>query len=153
MDHASTPPHREEDCCDDECRWHGDPARADTAASFAPIALKSQHGNLPFTGVDLIVQTARADAATARTGQPFLLQADRTLYIVASEPNGWVVADLTFDPECCVFTEQSRARFDWPREAFGRLLSRIYLTSAVDDSAFDEIAESFERWLARQFVA
>ncbi len=118
----------------------------------APVVLNNAAGSVPSMGFDLVIQAARADAAVVRSGHPFLLQCDRTLYIVASEPNGWVVAELTFDPESCVFIEHARARFDWPREAFGRLLSRVYVASSIESGTYDAIATSFERWLATQFV-
>jgi hypothetical protein len=121
------------------------------AGGSTPVALGDR--TRAAIGIDLVIQAARADAATVRSGHPFLLQCDRTLFIVASEPSNWVVAELTFDPGSCVFIEQSRAHFDWPREAFGRLLSRVYIAGAVDNETYDTIAASFERWLATQFVA
>ena len=154
MEHAGPPHHNEEDCCDANCQWHGQNATVGPLMSgTAPVALDDRDRDRAAVGFDLVVQAARADAANVRAGHPFLLQCDRTLFIVASEPNSWVVAELTFDPGSCVFIEQSRAQFDWPREAFGRLLSRVYLAGSVDTEAYDAISASFERWLATQFVS
>jgi hypothetical protein len=152
MEHAGTPHHSKEDCRDDDCQWHGPNSPVgNVTGGTAPVALDDR--DHPAIGLDFVIQAARADAAAVRAGHPFLLHCDRTLFIVASEPNGWVVAELAFDPGACVFIERSRAQFAWPREAFGRLLSRVYIAGAVDTATYDTISASFERWLANQFVA
>lgn len=147
MDHANAPTHREEDCRDDDCRWHGHDAELRRS-----LAGSTTLETTPAQGFDLVLQVARADAASMSASHPYLLQSGRTLFIVASEPTGWVVAELTFDPGSCVFVEQSRARFDWPREAFGRLLSRVCVASDIDHETRDAIASGFERWLVLQFA-
>ncbi len=100
---------------------------------------------------NLPIQTARADAATLTDSLPFVLQAGQILYLVAEEASDWVVAELRFDPVSCTFAEERRARFQWPREAFGRLLSRTIVGNVEPDEA-NRVADAFTRWLASQFV-
>ena len=101
---------------------------------------------------NLPVQTARADAATPKDSLPFVLQAGQILFLVAEEASDWVVAELRFDSVSCIFAEERRARFQWPREAFGRLLSRTIVGGNVDPDEANRIADAFTRWLASQFV-
>ncbi len=73
--------------------------------------------------------------------------------MVAEESSGWIVAELRFDSAACAFTEDRRARYQWPREAFGRLLSRVVTGDEIDHDEVYRISDGFSRWLASQFVA
>jgi hypothetical protein len=75
------------------------------------------------------------------------------LFMVAEEGTDWVVAELRFDSESCTFTEVHTSRFHWPREAFGRLLSRAVVGEEIDNVAADRVTDAFSRWVAAQFVA
>lgn len=152
---AGTPPHREDECSDCTCRRDDAGARPRASANgrLAPTVLSDDCPNQRDARVDRSMQAARADAARHRDSLPFVLQSGRSLLIVAGEELGWVVAELTFDPAACIFIEQSRAQFQWPREAFGRLLSRVYLADDQADEAIDRVTDAFQRWLALQFIA
>jgi hypothetical protein len=152
---AGTPPHREDECCDCDCRWHGARARSigSSRGHLVAAALRDERPDDHGLSVDVTMQVARADVARRRDCLPFVLQSGRSLHIVAEEETGWVVAELIFDPEACIFIEQSRARFQWPREAFGRLLSKVYLASDAEDDSIDRVTDDFQSWLALQFVA
>ena len=118
-----------------------DQSRKRTEASH----LGEQAPNLP-------VQTARADAATCRNSLPFVVQAGPTLFMVAEESSDWVIAELNFDAASCAFMETRRAHYSWPREVFGRLLSRTMTDGELDLSELNHISEAFSGWMAQQFV-
>lgn len=99
------------------------------------------------------IQTARADAASAPTERtPFVVQAGQTLFLVAEERGDWVLAELRFDPDTCTFVEDRRIRFQWPREVYGRFLSRATVGDDVDLNEANRVADAFTRWMASQFV-
>jgi len=83
---------------------------------------------------------------------PFVVQAGQRVYMLASESEAWVLAEMTFDDERVAFIETRRSLYDWPREAFGALLSRVALRE-VDDATVDEVALDFSHWLGSQFIA
>jgi len=98
------------------------------------------------------VRAARADAARPKESLPFVVQAGQVLYLVAEERDDWVLAELRFDAETCTFAEVRRARFQWPREVFGRLLSRTIVGDIFDQDEAGRIADAFTQWLASQYV-
>jgi hypothetical protein len=100
----------------------------------------------------LPIQTARADAETVRDSLPFVVQAGQRLFIVAEESSEWVVAELRFNPTDCIFTETRRVRYDWPREALGRVLSLTLVGDDLDQDAIQRVSEAFGKWLALQFA-
>jgi hypothetical protein len=99
------------------------------------------------------IQAARADAAKARDSLPFVLLSGQTLYMVAEESTGWVLAELRFDAGSCTFVEARRSEFQWPREALGRLMSMTMVEGAMEDAAAERVANAFAGWVASQFVA
>lgn len=105
------------------------------------------------SGASQPIQAARADAALPKESLPFVVQAGLILYLVAEETDDWVLAELRFDPTSCTFAEERRNRFQWPREVFGRLLSRTIIGVNVDMSEANRVADAFERWLASQYVS
>ncbi len=98
------------------------------------------------------IQAARADAALPNESLPFVVQAGQILFLVAQERDDWVLAELRFDPLSCTFTEERRTRFQWPREAFGRLLSRTIVGHDFDMDEANRVADAFTKWLASQYV-
>lgn len=82
---------------------------------------------------------------------PFVVQAGPRVYMLAAEDDAWVLAEMTFDQERVAFIETRRSSYEWPREAFGALLSRVALREA-DDATVEEVALDFGRWLGGQFV-
>lgn len=87
----------------------------------------------------------------SRVMTPFVVQHGAQLFLLASESSEWVLAELQFDDELLVFSEVRKARYAWPREAFGSLLSRVAVSGNVDTDLVEETAVEFSRWLGAQF--
>lgn len=85
-------------------------------------------------------------------GIPFVVQAGSALFMLASEATVWTLVELRFDTDSCTFVEASRVRYDWPREAFGSMLSRVALSGEIDPGPINRITVDFSTWLAQQFV-
>jgi len=83
---------------------------------------------------------------------PFVVQSGQRIFMLACENGAWVLAELHFDVERVTFLETRRSTFEWPREAFGALLSRVALREG-DDGAVADVAADFHRWLGGQFIA
>ncbi len=99
------------------------------------------------------IEAARADAASLPEERtPFVVQAGKTLFLVAEEREVWVLAELRFDPATCTFVEERRVRFQWPREVYGRFLSRAIVADDVDLEEANRVADAFTRWMAARFV-
>ncbi len=88
-----------------------------------------------------------------QAGIPFVVQAGSALFMVALETTFWTLAELRFDSASCTFAEARRARFEWPREAFGAMLSRVAVSGEIDSGLINRITTDFSGWLAQQFVA
>lgn len=84
---------------------------------------------------------------------PFVAQSGRTIFFVADEPQGWVVAELMFDAETCLYTLSRQSEYQWPREALGRLLSRVMVHGNLERSEADRVCDAFGEWLADRFAA
>ena len=81
-------------------------------------------------------------------GAPFSWQHGSQLLLLEAGRIGWMLAELRFDAGRCRYVEVRRARYRWPREAAGALLSRA-LTAG--DTTADELATDLLAWLlARQ---
>lgn len=85
-------------------------------------------------------------------GVPFVVQSGREMFMVACEASQWVLAELVFDTASCTFVETSRARYDWPGEAFGSMLARVAVGEEIDRDLIDRVTADFSRWLASQFI-
>lgn len=94
----------------------------------------------------------RREQRAGPAGIPFVVQAGSALYMVASEARFWTLAELRFDSAACAFVEASRARFDWPREAFGAMLSRVAVSGEIEPGLINRVTMDFSAWLAQQFV-
>ena len=103
-------------------------------------------------GASQPIQAARADAAKAKESLPFVVQSGQIMYLVAEERDGWVLAELRFDSATCTFAEERRTRFQWPREVFGRLLSRTIVGDHIELNEANRVADAFTRWLASQYI-
>lgn len=146
MSHAGPPPLSEDDCPNPSGIGQ---ERCSVDLSCPP----TRHVKIPFDSAAEPIQAARADAAIVRDSLPFVVHSGRVLYMVAEEDSTWVVAELVFDAGTCTFVETRRTEFQWPREAFGRLMSRTLIGQELDPDATDRMSEAFTRWLASQFVA
>jgi hypothetical protein len=76
---------------------------------------------------------------------PFSWQHDRSLWLLGWEPEGWVLAELRFDPTACRYLEVRRALYRWPREAAGTLLGRGLAAGAGEAAT---LAARLDHWLA-----
>ena len=83
---------------------------------------------------------------------PFVVQFERRLFLLTWELTRWTLAELEFDARSCTFVEQRRTSYEWPREAFGVLLSRFALIERVDQSLLQRTSDDFTRWLGSQFT-
>ena len=156
MSHSECPSHPDDDHGRPDSKRTGSsprPAhgvRYDAACGIyqriGPVASKTDPGSP--------IQAARADAASVPSERvPFVVQAGKVLFLVAEEREGWVLAELRFDPATCAFVEDRRIRFQWPREVYGRFLSRAIVGDDVDLDEANRVADAFTRWMASQFVA
>lgn len=93
----------------------------------------------------------RGKSPQSRVMIPFVVQHGTQLFMLASESSEWVLAELRFDEELLVFSEVRKARYAWPREAFGSLLSRVAVSGNVDTDLVEETTAEFSRWLGAQF--
>ena len=82
---------------------------------------------------------------------PFVVQHGRCLFFLTWESSRWTLAELEFDAKSCTFVEQKRTHYEWPREAFGVLLSRFTLIERVETSLLKRTSDDFARWLGSQF--
>jgi hypothetical protein len=140
-------------CPEDSC-CHGTACENEALiGSSAPSIGSRDSERVDDRALSLPFQAARADAASEIDRFPFVLHAGTMLFMVAEEGTDWVVAELRFDAESCTFTEVHTSRFHWPREAFGRLLSRAVVGEEIDSVAADRVTDAFSRWVAAQFVA
>lgn len=76
---------------------------------------------------------------------PFAWQHDRQLFILDRSADGWVFAELRFDPVTCRYREVRRATYEWLREVAGVLLAR---TIAVDPARRRQLEAGLSRWIA-----
>jgi hypothetical protein len=84
-------------------------------------------------------------------GIPFVVQHERDLFFLTWDSNRWTLAELEFDTESCTFVEQRRTQYEWPREAFGVLLSRFAMMERVEKDLLRRTSDDFARWLGAQF--
>lgn len=90
-------------------------------------------------------------AARDYSAIPFVVQFERRLFLLTWEMTRWTLAELEFDAKTCTFVEQRRSSYEWPREAFGVLLSRFALIERVEQSLLQRTTDDFVRWLSSQF--
>ncbi len=102
---------------------------------------------------DLAARDCVDQQAASQVGIPFVVQAGSALFMVASEATFWTLAELRFDSTSCAFVEARRTRFEWPREAFGAMLSRVAVSGEIEPGSINRITTDFSGWLAQQFVA
>jgi hypothetical protein len=96
-------------------------------------------------------RTAGNRVAAEAAGIPFVVQHERDLFFLTWDSNRWTLAELEFDPETCTFVEQRRTQYEWPREAFGVLLSRFAMMERIEKDLLRRTSDDFARWLGAQF--
>jgi len=113
--------------------------------------LQTDGASVPWTPREIIAE-ARADARRgARPVVPFVVQAGPNIFMVEAGEDGWMLAQLRFDVERCVFQESSRVTYTWPREAFGAMLSRL-AGEDVDEDAVSRLTDEFSDWIGARFA-
>lgn len=75
---------------------------------------------------------------------PFAWQHGANLYLLVSEWNGWVLAELEFVPSLCHYVERRRTSYRWPREAVCALLTRSLV---ADDETAWRLADDVTAWM------
>lgn len=147
-----------DDSCRDDARdvhtWRGqldheEPLLSANSDTRCRVPMK-QKVDRASTTIRAGVQAA-ADHAHDAARIPFVLQYERKLFLLTWELTRWTLAELEFDAATCTFVEQRRSHFEWPREAFGVLLSRFALIERVETSLLQRTSEDFARWLSSQF--
>lgn len=88
------------------------------------------------------------DDAPARAPYPFSSQSGNQLLLLDLEADGWVFAELAFDPAACGYAEVRRATYAWSREAIGALLSR---SLSVSESALIDTVERLDLYMRRHY--
>lgn len=122
---------------------------------FKELGTAESRCRLPISDDNQASGSSDASAAARRpveaTPVPFVVQHSRHLYFLTWEMGRWTLAELEFDAISCTFVEQRRTHYDWPREAFGVLLSRFTLLERIETSLLQRTSDDFARWLAAQF--
>lgn len=129
---------------DSHCRL--DECQVDFASLIGPT-LRSPDAT------DAALATGVADRKARRDRLPFVVQSGTTLYLVAEEAASWVLAELEFDTQSCQFSIVKQAQYRWPREALGRLLSRVMVDGDIDAGEAERMCGGFGEWMVAQLVA
>ena len=80
--------------------------------------------------------------------QPFAWQNENRVLLFDVDRANWLIAELTFDPDACLYTEVRRASYDSLREAIGAFLSRAM---AGGEMALIDAVEKFDRYMTRHY--
>ena len=108
-----------------------------------------EHPISPSTGNDGGVALDRALHLLRPAPQPFAWQNGNQLLLLDIEQAQWLVAELAFDPEGCIYTEVRRAAYQSQREAIGVLLSRAL---ACGETALIDTVEQLDRYMTRHYA-
>lgn len=158
MNHSGSSPCPEEECPDSiTCATDDSQSafpRGNERKDRESIGFRTRNSAHP-VGFDWMmpIRAARADARTVRDSLPFVVQSGQALFIIAENSAEWIVAELHFDPADCIFLETRRASYQWPREAFGRLMSVALIGDLIEPGQVEQVSDAFGKWLAGQFAA
>jgi hypothetical protein len=120
----------------------------DSAMDHAAFARPSQKKSmLPSTSNDGCMELDRALHLNPAP-QPFARQNGNQLLLLDSEDSCWLVAELVFDPELCIYVEIRRAVYQQQREAIGALLSRAL---ASGDNALIDTVEHLDSYMTEHY--
>jgi hypothetical protein len=92
--------------------------------------------------------TLTTPSTRTRAPMPFVWQHGTQLILLDDDPEGWVMAELRFQPELCRYVEIRRAVYPLTREAIGAVLSRAL---ASGDHAAVDTALSLHDWLSTYY--
>lgn len=107
--------------------------------------------SVPWTPRDIRADRRRTHDTHGEATVPFVVQAGPTLLVIEQAGIGWVLAELRFDRDRCVFREMWQAAYTWPREAFGVLLSRLAVAAPTNETV-DRLTAEFGDWLGDGFA-
>lgn len=114
-----------------------------------PVAnLRTDGPSVPWTPLEIRAERRCTSAATA---VPFVVQAGPSVLMIEQSHEGWVLAELRFDGEECLFRDIRLSSYAWPREAFGVLLSRL-ASSDLDAETVDQLSTDFAEWVGIGFA-
>jgi hypothetical protein len=130
----------------DDSNCQLDQHRVELASLIGPTLGNAEHG-------DSATSFNPADRKARRDRLPFVVQFGTTLYLVAEEAATWVLAELEFDAQRCQFSIVKQAHYRWPREALGRLLSRVMVDGDIDAVEAERMCGDFGEWMVTQFAA
>lgn len=82
---------------------------------------------------------------------PFVVQAGPSLLLIEQTGIEWVLAELRFDRDRCVFRVMWQATYTWPREALGVLLSRLAVAAPTHETV-DRLTAEFADWVGAGFA-
>ncbi len=117
--------------------------------TYNPVAhLRTDGASVPWTPRE--IRAERRSSAPSGSGVPFVVQAGPSVLMIEQSRTGWVLAELRFDGEKCVYRDIRLASYTWPREAFGVLLSRL-APSEPDPETVDRLSDEFADWLGTGF--
>lgn len=112
--------------------------------------LQTDGVSVPWTPRDIRADRQRGNGL-AGPAIPFVVQVGPSMLMIEGTGTGWVLAELRFDRERCVFREVRRATYSWPGEAFGVMLTRI-ASSEPSRDAVDRLTGEFAEWLGSGFA-
>lgn len=119
------------------------------AMDYAAFARPSrEHSIAPSAGKDGGIALDRA-LHLQSAPQPFAWQNGNQLLLLDIEEMHWLVAELAFDADGCIYTEVRRAAYQSQREAIGVLLSRAL---ACGESALIDTVEQLDRYMTRHYA-
>ena len=115
-----------------------------------PVAhLRTDGASVPWTPREIRAERRRS-SAPAGSAVPFVVQAGPSVLMIEQSRTGWVLAELRFDGDQCVYRDIRLASYTWPREAFGVLLSRL-ASAEPDRETVDLLSAEFADWLGNGF--
>jgi hypothetical protein len=80
--------------------------------------------------------------------QPFAWQDGNRVLLFDRDGSTWLVAELNFESDKCLYTELRRASYQSQREAIGAFLSRAL---AGGDTALVDAVERLDRYMTRHY--
>jgi hypothetical protein len=114
--------------------------------------LGTDGASVPWTPRDIRADRRRRDGSTNdEATAPFVVQAGPRLLLIEQASIGWVLAELRFDRDRCVFRVMWQAAYTWPREAFGVLLSRLAVAAPTHETV-DRLTAEFAGWVGANFA-
>ncbi len=113
--------------------------------------LGTDGASVPWTPRDIRADRRRGSGTLGEATGPFVVQAGPSLLLIEQAGFVWVLAELRFDRDRCVFCVMWQATYTWPREAFGVLLSRLTVAAPTHETV-DRLTAEFADWVGAGFA-